>query len=183
MAAIFQGINWVYITLFLMVAAVAAFFAHRQLLGFFIGLGGFILLKPLLMLAKTNNFLALIIATILGLGLALLAQVISARMRLPQTLTLFLGGLGGFLFGLGLLFTMIISLPIELNVSNQVIYPARIPESVSRDVAAAKLVQLGRDIVLYEIYEAGNVTDQITSASPGFVKQVNGLLVTARPWE
>ncbi|MEZ4605492.1 MAG: hypothetical protein R2865_01450 [Deinococcales bacterium] len=135
------------------------------------------------MLSQTNGFLALIIAIIVGLGLAILAQILAVRLRPQKTMAMLLGGLGGFLFGLALVFTIIVSLPIELNVNNEVIYPANMPTAIGNAVASSKLVQLGRDIVLYEIYEEYKITQQITSAAPAFVKQMHGLLVMDRPWE
>ena len=173
--------SWLDLVLVTIVAAVTALGAQRRLAGFFVGLGGVLLLRPLLLLANANPFLALIAALLAGLGLGMLGRRLFQLNRGATVLMRTLGGIGGLALGLALMLSLVTSLPIQRNPANpsELFYPPRnLPSPISNAVLDSRLVLLGRDILFYPLLEKqGNV-----KAAPGVLRGLHRLFVVGEPW-
>ncbi len=174
--------SWLDLVLVTVVAAVTALGAHRRLAGLFVGVGGVLLLRPLLVLAQANPFLALLAALLAGLGLSLLGRRLFQQNRGALVLTRTLGGLGGLALGLALMLSLVTSLPIQRNPANpsELFYPPRnLPAPIASAVLDSRLVVLGRDILFYPLLSKQG------EAQVGPERLMNGLhrlLVVGEPW-
>jgi len=178
----FINFNWLDYSLIALVGVIAGLFARRKLAGLVVGIGAIILIPLLLRLGEMNIVIALVVGIIISIVLALLGQFLNDRDPFAYSLQHLLGGLGGFLFGLSMLFALVTALP--LNISNgQIIYPANVGRSqVSLAIEDSQLVNIGRDILLYDVYVSNNIRDRIVTANPDFVETMNSYLVAGEPW-
>ncbi|MEJ2292049.1 MAG: hypothetical protein P8Y13_11505 [Deinococcales bacterium] len=174
--------SWLDLVLVVVVASVTALGAHRRLSGFFVGVGGVLLLHPLLMLAHANPFLALVAALLAGLGLSMLGRRLFQQNRGAVVLTRSLGGLGGLALGVALMLSLVTSLPIQRNPSNpsELFYPPRnLPTPVSSAVLDSRLVLLGRDILLYPLLAKQGSVD---ASRDRVLQGLHRLFVVGEPW-
>lgn len=174
--------SWLDLVLVAVVAAVTALGAHRRLSGFFVGLGGVLLLRPLLVLAHANPFLALVAALLAGLGLSMLGRRLVQQNRGAAGWMRALGGFGGLALGLALLLSLVTSLPIQRNPANpsELFYPPRnLPSPVSSAVLDSRLVLLGRDILFYPLLDKQGSVD---AGQQRLMRGLHRLFVVGEPW-
>lgn len=151
-----NAVTWIDIVLVLMVAVTTAFGAKRRLVGLIIGVGGVLLLRPLLVVGSRDPWIALAAALIGGVLLALVGQRLvspTLRQRWPG---LVLGGIGGLVLGLALLVALVVSLPIERSPANPnaLVYPpSNAPLGISEALKRSPTVRAGRTILLYPLLE------------------------------
>ena len=155
--------TWIDASLVLTVAAVTGLAAERRLMGLLVGLGGLAALRPLLVLADLNPWLALVAALLVGLALALLGRHVLQLARVPGRLARVGGAIGGFVLGLALVLALVTSLPVERNpVEPSLIYypPRELPAVVRQAVAGSAAVAVGRSVLLHPLLVAqGAVPD------------------------
>lgn len=149
--------TWIDAALVLTIAAVVALAAERRLSGLLLGLGGALALRPLLVLASLNPWLALVAALLVGLGLALVGRHVLQLARVPGPFTRVAGGFGGLVLGTALTLALVTSLPIQRNpVEPGLIYypPRDLPGSVQQAVTGSAAVAVGRSVLLYPLLSA-----------------------------
>lgn len=174
--------NWLDYTLIVLVATIAGLFARRKLAGLVVGIAAIVLIKPLLMLGQINLWLALGVALIASIIVAFLGQFLNDKDPFPYSLQSLLGGVGGLLFGMSMLFALVTALPLDI-VNGQIIYPSNVGRTpVSLAIEDSQLVNIGRDILLYDVYVMNNLRQSINTANPDFVETMNGYLVAGEPW-
>jgi hypothetical protein len=174
--------SWLDLVLVAVVASVTALGAHRRLSGFFVGLGGVLLLRPLLVLAQANPFLALVAALLAGLGLSMLGRRLFQQNRGAAGLMRTLGGFGGLALGLALVLSLVTSLPIQRNPANpsELFYPPRnLPAPISSAVLDSRLVLLGRDILFYPLLNKQGSAD---AGQQRLMSGLHRLFVVGEPW-
>jgi len=174
--------SWLDLVLVAVVASVTALGAHRRLSGFFVGLGGVLLLRPLLVLAHANSFLALVAALLAGLGLSMLGRRLFQQNRGATWLMRSLGGLGGLTLGLALMLSLVTSLPIQRNPTNpsELFYPPRnLPAPISSAVLDSRLVLLGRDILFYPLLSKQGRAE---AGPQRLMGGLHRLFVVGEPW-
>jgi hypothetical protein len=173
--------TWIDLTLLLLVAIVTALAAERRLTGLLVGLGGVLLLRPLLLLGDVSAFGALLAALAAGGTLALLGTRLTRSWALPDAAAVILGGAGGLLLSVMLLLATVTSLPIERNAHAQIVYP---PQAINRSTAAAlqasPLVQLGRSILLQPLLAGSGPA---TSSEQRAYAWLHDYLVVGTPWQ
>lgn len=170
--------NWIDLSLLLLVAAVAALSAKRGLIGLTVGFGGLILLKPLLLLSQVNLWLALGAALLAALLSGLLGRGLEAGSRLPTSLSSSLGGVGGFLLGVMLVLALVTSLPVERDLNNRIVYPPHnLPPGVQGAVQQSRLMKLGSDILLYPLLAQSGLLEP-----SNVLGGLHNLLVVESPW-
>lgn len=170
------------VALVLVVAVTTALASQRRLAGALVGVGGVLLLRPLLGLAALQPWLGLVGALVAGLALALagrqLLPVRPGRAVGPR----WAGGIGGALLGVALVATLVTSLPIQRNPVEPTLlyYPPRdLPPAVQRVVADSVLVAWGRSVLLYPLLDAqGGVPVGERTA----IGALHGWLVIDEPW-
>ena len=173
--------TWIDLLLVLLFAAFVALGAERRLTGLFLGLGGVLLLRPLLLLGEVSPVLAVAGALLAGLLISLLARRLGGRRRLQSDRYALLGGLGGGLLGAVLVLSATVSMPIERNAQNQIIYPPQeLPGAVGDAVAGSRLLREGRDILLYPLLERQGGIDPGRAAVS---RLLHSYLVVGQPWE
>ncbi|HKI56412.1 MAG TPA: hypothetical protein VKB31_04610 [Trueperaceae bacterium] len=174
--------SWLDLVLALVVATVTALGVHRRLSGFFVGLGGALLLHPLLVVAQSNPFLALVAAWAAGLGLSMLGRRLFQLNRGAGALMRGLGGVGGLALGVALVLSLVTSLPIQRNPANpnELFYPPRnLPAPIASAVTDSRLVLLGRDILLYPLLARQG---DVTSGQERVLQGLHRLFVVGEPW-
>ncbi|HKI58967.1 MAG TPA: hypothetical protein VKA00_07125 [Trueperaceae bacterium] len=174
--------SWLDLVLALVVATVTALGMHRRLSGFFVGLGGALLLHPLLVVAHANPFLALVAAWAAGLGLSMLGRRLFQLNRGAGALMRVLGGLGGLALGVALVLSLVTSLPIQRNPANpnELFYPPRnLPVPIAAAVTDSRLVLLGRDILLYPLLTRQG---DVNTGQERVLQGLHRLFVVGEPW-
>lgn len=150
---------------------------QRGLLGFAVGVVALLLFRPLLLLAYWSAPLAIGLATIAGLGVGLGLRMLGPRLNPGEGFKHGLGGLGGGILGVLLLLTLVTSLPIERDLNNRIVYPPRsLPLPVAEAVLSSRLVDVGRDILLYPLLNEGGL-------GGGILAGLHGFFVVGEPWE
>ena len=174
--------TWIDASLVLTVAALTGLAAERRLMGLLVGLGGLAALRPLLVLADLNPWLALVAALLIGLALALLGRHVLQLARVPGRLARFGGGIGGFALGIALVRALVTSLPVERNpVEPSLIYypPRELPTVVRQAVAGSAAVAVGRSVLLHPLLVAqGAVPD----GQVALFDALHKWLVVGEPW-
>lgn len=171
--------TWFDLALLLVLAVLVALAAERRLGGLIIGLGGVLLLRPILLLADLP-IVALAVALLAGLLLALLSRRARAR-RLSAAAGAALGGFGGLLLGGALLLATVTSLPIERNEAGQLVYPPRgLPAPLSAALQRSPLARTGRDILLYPLLVRQG---DVPAAKQPVLRALHGYLVVGEPWD
>lgn len=179
--------SWIDIALVLTLASVVALSSERRMAGFFVGIGGVLLLRPLLLLADVNPFFALVVALGAGLGLSLLGRRLGDLRRGHGWIYRVLGGVGGLALGVVLVLSLASSFPIQFNSANQIVYPPRFRGEVrpqmpqgygpfSQSVNGSLLVDIGKGILLYPLLE-----EQIASGH-GILRGLHSFLIVGEPW-
>ncbi|CAN5837669.1 hypothetical protein BH23DEI1_BH23DEI1_13490 [soil metagenome] len=138
------------VVLVLIIATVAALGAQRRFTGLLIGVGGAIALRPLLVLAELNPWLALVGALLVGLGLALLGRHVLQISGVPGVVASTAGGIGGAILGVAVVLTLVTSLPIgrsHFNPNELVYPPDTLPASVRPAIGRSALVAIGREVL------------------------------------
>ncbi|MBA2666357.1 MAG: hypothetical protein H0U69_04910 [Trueperaceae bacterium] len=138
------------VVLVLTIATVAALGAQRRFTGLLVGVGGAIALRPLLILADLNPWLALVGALLVGLGLALLGRHVLQISGVPGPVAATAGGVGGAILGIAVVLTLVTSLPIGRSAfnPNELVYPPdTLPASVRPAVQRSALVAVGREVL------------------------------------
>jgi hypothetical protein len=173
--------TWIDFLLALFFAVFIALGAERRLGGLFLGLGGVLLLRPLLRLGQISPILAVAVALAAGLALALAARRLTRVRRLNSVPYALLGGVGGGLLGAALVLSVAVSLPIELNSANQLVYPPQqLPGMFGPAVRGSRIFGEGRDILLYpRLDEQGDISAQRRPV----LRTLHTYLVLGKPWE
>lgn len=174
--------SWIDLVLVLIVATLTSLGAERRLAGFLVGLGGAILLRPLLLLADRNVVVGVLAALVAGLCLSLVGRRLYRQNRGGNALLTGLGGLGGLLLGVCLVITLVTSFPIQRNPANpsELFYPPRdLAPPIAKAVRDSRLVEVGRDILLYPLLvrqgDIGPVEQRV-------VQGLHRLFVVGQPW-
>lgn len=179
--------SWIDFALVLALVSIAALGAERRLAGFFVGVGGVLLLRPLLVLADVNPFMALVVALAAGLGLSLLGRRVGNQRRGRSWVFRVLGGVGGLALGVVLVLSLTTTFPIQVNGTGQIVYPPRYQGDVepampagygplSDAVNGSQLIDVGKRILLYPLLE-----DQIVSGD-GILRGLHSYLIVGEPW-
>lgn len=173
-------VTWLDIVLVLMVAGTTALGAKRRLVGLMVGVGGVLLLRPLLVVGSQDPWVALAAALVGGLLLTLIGQrLVSPALRQGWP-SMVLGGFGGLLLGSALLVAIVVSLPIERAPANQnaIIYPpSNAPLGLSEMLKRSPTVRLGRAILLYPLLEEPEAEFERT-----LYQGLRGWFVVGEPW-
>jgi hypothetical protein len=170
------------VVLVLVIATLCALGAQRRLTGLLIGVGGALALRPLLILADLNPWLALVGALLVGLGLALLGRQVLQVSTAPGALTSVAGGFGGAVLGVALVLALVTSLPIErspLNPSGLVYPPQSLPAFAQPAIRDSTFVSVGRDVLFAPLLTGP------AALPPGRAVVVDALhrwIVVGEPW-
>ncbi len=173
-------VTWLDIVLVLMVATTTALGAKRHLHGLLVGVGGVLLLRPLLVVGHQDPWIALAAALVGGVLLALIGQRLispAVRQRWPAMV---LGGFGGLVLGLAMLVAIVVSLPIERSaaIQNAIIYPpSNAPLGLSEVFKRSPTVRLGRTILLYPLLEEPEAEFERT-----LYPRLRSWFVVGEPW-
>lgn len=172
--------TWIDLLLALLFAVLIALGAERRVGGLVLGVGGAVLLRPLLLLGQASALLALTVALIAGLALALAARRIGVK-RSSSSSHALLGGIGGALLGTALVLSTAVSLPLERNDVGQLIYPPQeLPAMIAPAVRTSRVFREGRDILLYPLLDAqGDVAPRRRPV----LRVLHSYLVVGEPWE
>lgn len=173
--------TWIDLLLALLFAVFIALGAERRLGGLVLGAGGALLLRPLLLLGQVSPLLAVAVALVAGLALALAARRFGRQRRLSAAALTLLGGFGGGLLGAALVLSASVSLPLERNAANQLVYPPReVPAVLAPAVRGSRVFREGRDILLYPLLAAQGDIDPSRRA---VLEALHSYLVVGEPWE
>lgn len=130
--------SWIDGVFALLLAGMTAFGAHRRLTGLWVGVGGVLLLRPVLGLAAASPWVGLAAALGGGVLLGLVGRHLFVEARTGRVWQRVLGGLGGASLGAALVLAIAVSLPIQRSPfdPNQLYYPPRdLPPGAGRRVA------------------------------------------------
>jgi hypothetical protein len=138
------------LALVLVIATVAGLGAQRRLTGLLVGVGGALALRPLLLLADLNPWLALVGALLVGLALALLGRHVLQLTQAPGVVSSVAGGVGGAVLGVAIVLTLVTSLPIQRSPfnPNELVYPPdTLPPAIRLQVQRSAFVAVGREVL------------------------------------
>jgi xanthosine utilization system XapX-like protein len=173
--------TWIDLLLAVLFAVFIALGAERRLGGLVLGLGGVLLLRPLLLLGRVNPLLAVVAALVAGLIFALITRRLGRPRRVSPLVLALLGGLGGGLLGAALVLSASVSLPLERNSANQLVYPPQsMPALVAPAVRGSRVFREGRDILLYPLLDAQG---DISASRRPVLEALHSYLVVGEPWE
>ena len=167
------------LALVLIIAAATVCAAQRKLTGLFVGLGGVLLLKPLLLASQLSPFIGLALALIFGLALGFSSRYLPPQAKLRAPLRTFAGGVGGFVLGCALVLAATTALPLGRDINNAIIYPPR-DAPLNATLQRSQLVHLGRDILLYPLLDREGL---ISPERRAVLRGLHELLVARPPWE
>lgn len=174
-------ITWVDVLLIVVLAVSVAAGAHRKLIGFFVGVGGVLLVRPLLDVGQGNPWLAAALGLAAGIALGLLGRRLYNPGRGAMWPYQVLGGIGGGALGVALLFALVTSLPLQRNPTNttEIFYPPRnLPGDLSVTLQSSPLITLGRTILFYPLLPK----EQYTAAQQNAYGGLHTWLVVGEPW-
>lgn len=175
--------SWIDGVFALLLAGMTAFGAHRRLTGLWVGVGGVLLLRPVLGLAAASAWVGLAAALGGGVLLGLVGRHLFVEARTGRLWQRVLGGLGGASLGAALVLAIAVSLPIQRSPfdPNQLYYPPRdLPPLVQGAVLRSWTMDVGRDVLLYPLLDAQNAVPEDRRA---LLRGLHRLLVVGRPWE
>jgi hypothetical protein len=175
--------TWLDIFLVFILAALTALGAKRKLAGLMVGVVGFLLFRPLLVVFTGNAYLGLILALPAGFLLGFMGRAITLRQRALNLPLSIAGGLGGALLGLLIIATVATSFPLGRSIidPNIVVYPSDNLTPLLRSAAKqSPIVKLGHDILLYPLLEQ---TGQIPAGRQALYKTLHSFLIVGKPWE
>lgn len=170
------------VALVITAALVAALASQRRLGGLMVGLGGALVLRPLLLLGDMNPWLGLFGALLVGLGLALAGRLLLPGAGGSGVWPRIAGGLGGAALGVVIVLTLVTSLPIQRDAlnPNQLRYPPQdLPATVRPLVDRSALVQIGREVLFAPLLA---VQDPSSSERTSVMNALHAWLVTSEPW-
>lgn len=174
--------SWIDVVLVLLLAAFIALGSHRRLSGLLLGIGGVLMLRPLLLIGTVSPVLAVAGALGVGLVLGVVARWVTTTRPLPEVPMAILGGVGGAALGLSLVLASAVSLPLQENATGQLVYPPQqgLPGYISPAVQRSRIIREGRDILLYPLLDRqGDVAD----ARRPVLRTLHNYLVVGEPWE
>ena len=167
------------LALVLVIAATTVCAAQRKFVGLLVGLGGVILLKPLLLTAQLSPFIGLALALVLGLAAGFCSRYLPPQTKLRTPLRTLAGGVGGFVLGSVLVLAATTALPLARDINDAVVYPSRsVP--LNATLQRSQLVGVGRDILLYPLLDREGL---IPEERRSVLRALHTLLVTRPPWE
>lgn len=175
--------TWLDVVLLVIPAALAAVGTERRWIGFAIAVAAVILVRPLVVLATAAPVVALIAALVAGVSVSVLVRSLVSPRRNGAVVQQVLGGAGGFVLGTLIVLTLVTALPIQRNPINEreIFYPPRnLPEPFGQAVTSSRLVQMGRDILLFPLLDgrvAFNPTERAVYGG------LHDYLVVGTPWE
>jgi hypothetical protein len=170
------------LALVLAVATATALGATRRLVGLAVGVGGVLLLRPLLLLADRSPELAVAVAVLAGLALALLGRQLLQASSGQGALGALLGGAGGALLGVMLALTLVTSLPIgrsPLNPNELVYPPDTLPVVVRPSAQRSVLVGVGREVLFAPLLADLGTLPPLREA---VVVALHRWIVVGEPW-
>ncbi len=170
------------VTLVLTVATIAALAAQRRLVGLLVGVGGAIVLRPLLLLGDMNPWLGLFGALLVGLGLALVGRLLLPGGGGSGWLVRVVGGGSGAILGVAVALTLVTSLPIERDAlnPNQLKYPPRDLPSVARpSIEGSLIMQFGREVLFAPLLATQEPRSPERAA---LARALHGWVVVGEPW-
>ncbi len=174
-------ITWVDVALTVVVAACAAAGVHRKLTGLTVGLGGVLVLRPLLDLGQSSPWLAVAIALAGGVALGLIGRRLYNPGRGATWPFQVLGGIGGAVLGLAMVGALITALPLQRNPANpaEIFYPPRnLPAGLTTTLQSSPLVTMGRSILFYPLLPQ----EQFSAAEQRAYGGMHRWLVVGEPW-
>jgi uncharacterized membrane protein YeaQ/YmgE (transglycosylase-associated protein family) len=173
--------NWIDLLCLVIIGGTTALAAKRGLGGLIIGAGALVFFTPLLGVARLSPLLALALALMLGLLLGFVGRHIARRNVPVGPLYTALGGVGGFLLGTTLTLSLAVSLPLERDINNLLVYPPRtLAAPISNALQSSQFALMGRNILLYPLLDAAG---QIAPEQRGVLSALHRFLVFGRPWE
>lgn len=175
--------TWLDFALVAIPPALAVVGYERRLMGLALGLAAALLLRPLVILGALSPIAALTAAIVAGIAVAVLVRTIVPPRRTRVVYQQVLGGIGGFAIGALLVLALVTSLPIQRNPidAREIFYPPRnLPEPLNQAAAGSRLVQLGRDILLFPLLD-GRVPFSETERT--VYGSLHDYLVVGTPWE
>ena len=170
------------VALVLTAALIAALASQRRLGGLMVGLGGALVLRPLLQLGEMNPWLGLFGALLVGLGLALAGRLLLPSAGGSGVWPRIAGGLGGAALGIAIVLTLVTSLPIQRDAlnPNQLRYPPQdLPATVRPVVERSALMQIGREVLFAPLLAA---QDPRSNERAAVMNALHAWLVTSEPW-
>ncbi len=174
--------SWVDLLLVIVVATVTVLGAQRRLAGLLVGLGGLLLLRPLIVAGHASPLVALVLALLAGLVLSLVGRRLFRQNRGGDVWKRALGGLGGFVLGSAIVVALVVSFPIQRNPANpnELFYPPRnLPAPLQEAVLRSRLVMVGRDILLYPLLARQG---DVAGAEGRVVRGLHRWFVVGEPW-
>lgn len=175
--------TWLDFVLIAIPPALAVLGVERRILGFALGLAAVLLLRPLVVLGSASPLVALFAALVAGVAVSVLVRSVIPQRRSRMLLQQTLGGIGGFAMGAVLVLALVTALPIQRNPINEreIFYPPRnLPEPLGQAATGSRLVQVGRDILLFPLLD-GRVG--FSEAERTIYGGLHGYLVVGTPWE
>lgn len=170
------------VALVLTAALIAALATQRRTGGLMVGLGGAIVLRPLLLLGDMNPWLGLFGALMVGLGLALAGRLLLPGAGGTGIWSRVAGGVGGAALGVAIVLTLVTSLPIGRDAlnPNQLRYPPNdLPAAVRPAVERSALMQVGREVLFAPLLAA---QDPRSAQRTSVMNALHGWIVTGEPW-
>ncbi len=174
-------LTWIDFVMVAVVASLTALGATRKLIGLFVGVGGMLLLRPLLGLGQGNPWLAIAVAFVCGLVLALVGRRLVAPGKGPEWAWKVAGGFGGAILGVAMVLALVTALPIQRNPANEreIFYPPRdVGTQLAVTLQRSSLVMLGRTILLYPLLPEADRSPREARVLSG----LHGWLVVGEPW-
>ncbi len=178
-------VTWLDAALVLMIVIMTALGAKRRLVGLVVGVGGALLLRPLIIIGSRDLWIALAAAFCGTLILALIGQRLAPPNRRQHWGTAAAGGVGGAVLGLSLMFALVTSLPIERSPVNEreIFYPPRTaPIGLAVTFAQSPLVLEGRSILLHPLLPAPTPAEGLKNVTWRAEGLLHRWLVVGEPW-
>lgn len=175
--------TWLDIVLVAIPPALAALGAERRWVGFALGVAALALLRPLVVMGTWTPLVALLMALVTGIAVSVLVRALIPQRRTRPLVSQVFGGIGGFALGAVLVLTLVTALPIQRNPINEreIFYPPRnLSEPWAQAVAGSRLVQVGRDILLFPLLDGRvDFSPWERTVYSGF----HDYLIVGSPWE
>lgn len=174
--------SWIDLLAVALIASLTALGAQRRLIGLVVGVGGALALRPLLLLAQWNVWVALAASLAAGLLLGLLGRNGLPDGRAGAIWRSGLGAVGGLALGLTLVLSVATSLPIQRSPfdPNQLYYPPRnLPSVVQSAVLESYTLGVGRDVLLYPLLQGQG---EVPAGADRVFHNLHDWFVVGRPW-
>lgn len=178
-----RPVTWLDFVLVAIPPAMAVLGSERRLMGLALGIAAVLLLRPLVLIGNMSPIAALAVALVAGVAVAMLVRAVVPQRRTRVRYQYVLGGIGGFAIGVVLVLAFVTSLPIQRNPVNarEIFYPPRnLPEPLNQAVTRSRLVELGRDILLFPLLDGRVPFSETERVVYG---NLHDYLVIGTPWE